>query len=85
MCLTVNEDFGRMKPIIEWLQELPEPHRSRAIRACVNPDRKVDNLMDAIYGMCYWWMTKERFEYWDKICYGDYDNADNYLPENYQP
>jgi hypothetical protein len=46
------------RPVIEWLDELPELIWEIAINDCEYPRRIVSSMSDAIYGSCIWELTK---------------------------
>lgn len=50
-----------------WLMKLPEPIRSKALKACDNPDRKVNSVAHAIADGFSWVDTKEGDAYWLKV------------------
>lgn len=58
-----------MKPIREWLEQLPEGYRERAIAALL-PDRsgrKVRSMDDAILDFCEWSATPEGSPFWSSL------------------
>ena len=72
-----------MKTIKEWLMELPEPIRSRALKYESDP---IDNWNETTYNMnnallCAfkWVATKEGGDYWAKVSWGYYDRAESLL------
>ena len=50
-----------------WLMKLPEPIRSKALKACDNPDRKVNSVAHAIADGFSWVDTKDGHAYWTKV------------------
>ena len=64
-----------MKQIIEWLQDLPEDIRERAVRQCSDPDEIVPSLKSAIASFTQWIGTKEDFEFWAEVWEANYDRA----------
>jgi len=55
------------RPIIEWLNELPELIRELVIADCIMPDEIASCLSEAILGSCYWHKTKIGFEFYSKL------------------
>jgi len=53
-----------MKPILTWLQSLPEPYRSQAVKNCVRPNQVVATLQQAIYWAFDWGYSAEGIDYW---------------------
>ncbi len=61
-----------MRTIREWLQELEEPHRSKAIKNTLNlnenPDEVFkcveDSLVESLYSAFIWSGSVEGLEYW---------------------
>jgi hypothetical protein len=65
-----------MKTIKEWLMELPEPVRSRALKYegmfnDIQPD-----LAEAVMSFADWSLTLEGVEYWVFVKYGKYVEAE---------
>lgn len=65
-----------MKTIYEWIQELPEPHRSRAMKyeekdwGC-----QKKSIKDAILCAFVWDKADEGHYYWELVLEGKYDEA----------
>jgi len=60
----------------DYLNQLPEPHRSRALKY-ENEDfyKEVDSLKRAVYIFEYWVNTKEGEDYWVEVSLCDYSKA----------
>ena len=60
------------KTIREWLEQLPEPYRSRAIGQIDTwfgmPCGSIHNVADAISWFADWNKTKEGAAYWTNLC-----------------
>lgn len=61
-----------MKKIKEWLKELPEEHREKAIRncekdICYTGYTYEDSLADALCEAFIWRSTIEGYEYWKNV------------------
>lgn len=55
-----------MKPIREWLNELPEPYRSQAMENYMNAsNRKVAST--ALADAFFWDQTPEGYDYWHDL------------------
>ena len=54
------------KPVLEWLNELPEPHRTQAI-AQNKSVQLADNLKDAVSLFREWMDTEEGWTYWNDL------------------
>ena len=72
-----------MKTIKEWLMELPDPVRSRALKYESEP---IDNWNETTYNMnkallhaFKWVATKEGSDYWGYVALGHYDIAESLL------
>jgi CRP-like cAMP-binding protein len=69
-----------MKTIKEWLMELPEPVRSRALKYGQElHNERIDNLIAALRGVCIWENTEEGFDYWLSVKNGKYAEAEALL------
>ena len=77
----------RMKTIREWLNELPEPIRSRAIR---NTENESDTLLDTITDVNFknalwvafiWSNTPEGHNYWGSVHGGKTPELPEHLKE----
>lgn len=56
-----------MKPIIEWLNDLPDGYRELALANCENPDRMTGSMSEALgYGFEWQWTT-EGFLFWKDV------------------
>lgn len=57
------------KIIKQWLEELPEPARSKAIKntPLVDLKKKVDCLSDAVAEAFNWHESPEGQDYWDEL------------------
>ncbi len=55
-----------MKPIEEWLQQLPDGYRERALSQLRNtaPQR---SLIAAVQNFEFWEQTKEGYDFWGKV------------------
>jgi hypothetical protein len=67
-----------MKTIRQWLETLPEPYRSAAIRNAENDvpttiEEQCDSLSEALSNSAYWSKTPEGHDYWgelyDRLCH----------------
>lgn len=58
-----------MKKIKEWLEELPEPHRTEAIKNTpeLNGDVMAHDLKSAIWCAFVWDKTIQGHQYWEKL------------------
>lgn len=60
-----------MKTIKEWLHELPEPYRIRALHNVKESFELLeiteDSLIEALSGAFVWSTTKEGYEFWSKF------------------
>lgn len=70
--------MSKMKTVREWLNELPDGYRERAIANCQNPNAETGSLREALFGAFAWWDSKEGYEFWDKVC--NHNNATSSLP-----
>jgi hypothetical protein len=68
-----------MKTIKEWLMELPEPIRSRALRYREKHYYVCQSLYDAILYFATWVTTTEGGDYWDLVQDGKYAEAEALL------
>lgn len=56
------------KTVKEWLEELPEPYRNKALHNMKHPNKCiVTNIKDAIMGAFVWSESKEGHDYWDNL------------------
>jgi hypothetical protein len=67
------------KTIHEWLNELPDGYRERALKYCDNPDSIEENLIGALYAAFYWGNTPEGLKFWSKV--KDHYGCDTNLPK----
>ena len=62
-----------MKPIKQWLEELPEPYRTQALENLTkqpyNGSNEVDCMKDAVKGAFDWIKSKEGTSYWLDVWY----------------
>ena len=56
-----------MKTVKEWLQELPDGYRERALAQCLNCDVLVESLDGAIARMISWEHTMEGEDFWADV------------------
>ena len=75
-----------MKTIREWLNELTEPYRSRAIRNAVNTlnpllDLSQVSMEDAIWGAFDWNKTPEGHDFWYSVSHGQTPELPEHLNE----
>lgn len=58
-----------MKKVKDWLNELPEPRRSQALKNMdkVNGEIETDSVKEALFIAFSWALSPEGFEYWDSI------------------
>jgi len=69
-----------MKTIKEWLMELPEPVRSRALKYEREKfNKKCANLESSVLGFISWVDTEEDIDYWHLVYLGKYDKAEALL------
>jgi hypothetical protein len=72
-----------MKTIKEWLMELPEPVRSRALKYELKPisywDDKVKDIHTAVRSAFNWDKTEEDLYYWVRVSDGEYAEAEALL------
>ena len=69
-----------MKTRIEWLQELPDGYRERAVANCTewsgnSPQDVCDSMQGAILGMCKWKETPDGKDFWDSVCRHYYNGS----------
>jgi len=60
----------KIKPIEDWLKELPEPYRSKALYTRIEyplSDRLTKSLAEALVFGFNWKSTDEGHDYWDKV------------------
>lgn len=58
------------KTIAQWLQELPEPYRTKALnnsRGRTNRHEEVDSLSTALMCAFFWKESPEGHDYWDRF------------------
>lgn len=53
-----------LKPISEWLKELPEPYRTQAIANCKNPNSTVISKDIALIRAFSFVYSPEGYDYW---------------------
>jgi hypothetical protein len=71
-----------MKSIKQWVQELPEPIKSRALfYEAYNWHVEMENLAPAIGGAFVWVHSKEGHLYWQLVSMGDFEQAEEILKE----
>jgi predicted Rossmann fold nucleotide-binding protein DprA/Smf involved in DNA uptake len=71
---------NNMKTIKEWLMDLPEPVRSRALKYGQELHWVNQNSLQSALGTAFTWHeTEESGEYWVNVCNGDYDKAEELL------
>jgi len=72
-----------MKTIKEWLMELPEPIRSRALKYESKPitdwDKTTSYLGDALTSAFAWGISSEKATYWSYVAVGNYAEAEALL------
>jgi hypothetical protein len=71
-----------MKTIKEWLMELPEPVRSRALKyegSELDWHENKDSLIEAMYNFIYWGGSSEGFYYWSLVKNKKYREAEALL------
>ena len=61
-----------MKTRIEWLNDLPDGYRERAVANCKEwtdgkPTDVYLSIQEAIQGMCNWFETPEKEEFWRDV------------------
>lgn len=58
-----------MKPIKQWLEELPEPYRTQALENIhyYDLERKCPNLPTAVFLPFDWSSSKQGFDYWNEL------------------
>lgn len=78
-----------MKTIREWLNELPELYRSRAIKNAENdPEPSLEEeaaesiVGGAVAGAFVWRDTPEGHEFWDQVSRGETPELPEHLNEN---
>ena len=59
--------MSELKPVIEWLKELPDGYRERAI-AQYDGIVKECYSCDAVGVFCIWEETKEGLTFWTEVC-----------------
>lgn len=70
------------KTIKQWLEELPEPYRSKALKNHAEKpieylaDTKTSDLGGAIANAFAWGGTAEGYDYWRECCTGNYPGAE---------
>lgn len=74
-----------MKTIKEWISELPEPIRARAMAyEGKNWGDKEAKLCNAIGGAFFWHKSKEGHDYWYLVSLGEYDKAEQLLTPQFK-
>lgn len=58
-----------MKTVKEWLEELPEPYRSQALKNTKEELLKIEEVSadQAVFGAFRWDKTPQGFQYWDSL------------------
>lgn len=58
-----------MKTVKQWLEELQEPYRTKALNNLVSmwADYEVESMYDAIQEAFFWSRTDEGFNYWNDL------------------
>jgi len=56
-----------MKPILTWLQSLPEPYREKAVKNCKYPDDPAPTLGSALSAAFRWAESPEGLVYWGDL------------------
>jgi hypothetical protein len=67
------------KPITEWLAELPDGYRERALSQHDDVFKYANNLNDAVFHFTAWPETKEGHEFWCKV-WNHYEFGDDLPP-----
>jgi hypothetical protein len=62
-----------MKTIKEWLETLPEPYRSQALKNGIDMGKERSSLFKAINSAFVWSNSKEGFDYWRMVANIDPD------------
>lgn len=80
---------------IEWLEELPEPIKTKALNNLKRQNKKslsrklgdypVDSLKSALKGAFRWSDSPEGLHFWIKVALGKYEEAINDTPIDYHP
>lgn len=78
--------MSKSKPIREWLNELPYPIRSRAIRNAEDfrkpfLDKPEISLREAVLGAFIWHETPEGHEFWNAVSMGETPELPEHLKE----
>ena len=55
------------KTILEWLEELPEPYRSQAIKNYDGEFKDAATLSDALAYAFSWYASPEKKDYWKDL------------------
>lgn len=70
------------KLIREWLQQLPEPYREKALANFAlekeRQDSTASSIALALAGAFSWGMTVEGYEYWAELQRTLFNNEDNF-------
>lgn len=56
-----------LRPIREWLAELPPGYRERALKAFDGCAKKVESMISAISWFCVWSLTDEKGDFWQAV------------------
>lgn len=56
-----------MKTVKEWLQELPDGYRERALGQMVAPEKNADSIGYAVLSIAVWEGAAEGWEFWDDV------------------
>lgn len=80
------KQMSKSKTIREWLNELPDPYRSRAIMNAENYhkpflDESEINLREAVLGAFVWYETPEGDEFWSRVSDGETPELPDHLKE----
>lgn len=77
-----------LHPIEEWLSQLPEPERSKALANRKNTGftrrTKVDSMRDAIAYGFDWYRSEEGIDYWLELSVKYQENPIPFNHENHQ-
>ena len=68
------------KTTLEWLQELPDGYRERAVANCVPLRQYSKSMSDAICNMCDWKDTQEGAIFWVSVANQCQDGSDSLPP-----
>jgi len=58
-----------MKTVKEWLEELPEPYRSQALKNTRDSDGKLEvkSLVTALECAFLWMLSPQGYHYWSEL------------------